>query len=256
MTAGKITSAEYFCLTDYFNVFASRVQGTDLPPLEKITLVGARFTSVGLHPRDVAIMRSGIAYLLKSGIPVSENFSFRPVNLEYGEDFLKKQPKTDLLIFSYIFNTTKRAWNDPENRRRRASSDDPDFCNLSPHHFESNAWNNAAKDSGAKIVISFGEPSSETTVDKLCNRDWLTAVRPGFVWKPSEIPGISDTLGNGLSRYFSPQSFFAFALRRGEYLENLERRLPPDTLLSRKILSCAGKKPGLLDRVADHFRLG
>ncbi len=114
MTTKKITTADCFRLTGHFNAFADRVRGTGLPPLEKVTLVGARFTTEGLHPRDVAIMRSGIAYLLKTGIPVSEDFSVRPVNLEYDEDFLEKQPPADLLIFSYVFNATRREWYNPE----------------------------------------------------------------------------------------------------------------------------------------------
>lgn len=256
MTAGKITSAECFHLTKYFNAFASRVQETGLPPLERITLVGARFTTEGLHPRDVAIMRSGVAYLLKSGIPVSEDFSVRPVNLEYGEDFLESQPSTDLLIFSYIFNANQHDWSKPQYYQRLEKSDDPGLYRLSPHHFRPDAWNHAAKNSGANIVISFGAPPRETTVDKLYKRDWLIAIRPGAVWRTDEIPEAHDMLQNGLFYHPSPQSFFAFALRRGGYLEKLEGVVSRETLLDRRIQECAGKEYSLLDWIADHFRLG
>jgi len=79
-------------LATYFNSYEKLYPENPLPPIERIASIGARISNRGLYLRDREILRHTIAYLLQSGIPVSRDFSFIPVNIEYNTDFLETPP--------------------------------------------------------------------------------------------------------------------------------------------------------------------
>lgn len=254
----KRTSAQHFDLAPCFNAFARRGRVPDVEPIRTILLVGARLTENGLNPRDRAILRSTVAYLLKTGIPVSEDFNARVVNLEYGDDFLEGKQKADMAVFSYVFDTNRASWKNVCWQERRLSGEDPDFLSLSPKHFVPWAWDRAAVNSDARIVASFGLFPTETTIGKLSLKHWFKAVRPRTIRREDEIPETRDMIEKNLCRNdaLGPQAQFAFAVRRGAYLEALAGQVGEETLLGRRIRGDGARAPGLLERLADNFALG
>lgn len=229
-------SAHAFGLTEAFNAYAAQAARSGLPPLRHIACVGARIVEDGLYPRDREILRCTVGYLLKTGIPVAEDFVLRPVNLEYGQDFLKDPTPADLVIFSYVYDTTLKDWNSPYFQTRLIDHEDPSFHRLSPHHFVKGAWNEAAKASGARVVASFGTNLTETTVNKLDPQDWLRAVPPLSIGDEREIPDSHRMFDTGYFHAPFVHTHMGFALQRNGYLEQARSSLGGQTLLGRSII--------------------
>ncbi len=254
------TGSEWLDLTAYFDNYEESCAGNPLPPIERIASVGARIGNHGLFLRDREILRHTIAYLLQSGIPVSRDFSFIPVNIEYNTDFLETPPAADLVVFSYIYGPSRLNW---ASRRFRAdllsSTKDPDFYNLSPRHFVLGAWNKAALTSGAKIVVSFGLPGSELTIGKLSKRGWFHAVNPGELWIHKKEMQSSEEMGkNGVFSLSIPaRTLFAFAVRKeGGYLRDLARYVSPDTFLGERIRHKSARPENFFGALFNTFSLG
>lgn len=137
--------------------------------VRNITLVGACYSDSWLSKNDLDWLKCALEFCQRQKIPVSKNFRLTPLNIsmlngqevDYNEedDFLKQTIPTDLLVIGYV----------PAVRSR---PDEQGYIHpayrLSPHHYETNAWENATLRDGATIVVTFETARSPCEITARC----------------------------------------------------------------------------------------
>ncbi|NDE89556.1 MAG: hypothetical protein EB059_00235 [Alphaproteobacteria bacterium] len=139
---------------EFRSISETTVTPPSLPilPIKDIIAVGAYLPNPvtgKFCPRDEIWLAAALDLCKKSGIPTDPRLNVTPVNLIYGNDFLKHPGlRADLVVVCFVIDSTS------ENGRKIAN--DPrsfnDGCVSNAH--SPTAWQNAVRNTGARFVTT------------------------------------------------------------------------------------------------------
>jgi len=123
-------------------------------PLRNIVAVGANYRGdAGLEDRDKAWLSHTLEYCHRQKVPVPPDFTFTPVNLANGHDFLNPRLaiKADIVMVCFVINPDALPLVKETGSYWRYNG--PNFLVSDRHSRKS--WGEAAKRTGARLVVTF-----------------------------------------------------------------------------------------------------
>lgn len=120
-------------------------------PLRYITMVGAYRVGERLGDTDEGYLKKVFSICAAQQIPVDPAPVVTVCNLDYGKDFLREPPASDMVVFSYIFYDKMLA----------SIARLPQFVRQSSLIFEDGIWHQSLSKSGARVAVNVYEKAGE-----------------------------------------------------------------------------------------------
>lgn len=162
-----------------------------LDSISSVRAIGATYEEDGrFSPRDTAIIKNSLRYLIRSGITISNDIGIDVMNLNEGTDYLEPKASNtaaDLHIACYIFSpayvdeTQVSAENARLIKEGKASPRaGADFYHAqSPNHYAPGIWAASAARQGAKIIMTYGRKNWEINSQQFAHSPFLPILSTG-----------------------------------------------------------------------------
>lgn len=115
--------------------------------LRRITMVGAYTDGNRLGDTDEGYLKKIFAICAERQIPMDPDPVLTVCNLDYGKDFLREPPASDMVVFSYIFYDKTLA----------TIARLPQFVRQSSMIFQDGIWHQSLSKTGARMAVNVYE---------------------------------------------------------------------------------------------------